>query len=80
MAVDMLTLFERRMSFPHPDARDRFARLVGIDHHISRLTKSLGLLVHPGGLKLWGHEFTPGAGQAHHQFGPDAAAACHPRR
>ena len=61
MAVDMLTLFERRMSYPHPDARDRLARLVGIDHHISRLTKSLGLLVHPGGLKLWGHEFHPGA-------------------
>ncbi|HLO20336.1 MAG TPA: ATP-binding protein [Sphingomicrobium sp.] len=61
MAIDMLTLFERRMSYPHPDARDRLARLVGIDHHISRLTKSLGLLVHPGGLKLWGHEFHPGA-------------------
>jgi len=61
MAVDMLTLFERRLSYPHPDARDRLARLVGLDHHISRLTKSLGLLVHPGGLKLWGHEFHPGA-------------------
>jgi len=61
MAVDMMTLFERRLSYPHPDARDRLARLVGLDHHISRLTKSLGLLVHPGGLKLWGHEFHPGA-------------------
>ena len=61
MAIDMLTLFERRMSYPHPDARDRLARLVGLDHHISRLTKSLGLLVHPGGLKLWGKEFHPAA-------------------
>ena len=61
MNVDMMTLFERRMSYPHPDARDRLARLVGLDDHIRRLTKSLGLLVHPGGLKMWGHEFHPGA-------------------
>ena len=61
MAVDMMTLFERRMSYPHPDARDRLARLVGLDAYIERLTKSLGLLVHPGGLKMWGHEFHPGA-------------------
>lgn len=61
MIVDVNTLFERRMSYPHPDARDRLERLVGLDDHISRLTKSLGLLVHPGGLKLWGHEFHPGA-------------------
>lgn len=61
MAVDMLTLFERRMSYPHPDARDRLARLVGLDDHISRLTKVLGLLVHPGGLKRWGDAHHPGA-------------------
>ena len=61
MIVDINTLFERRLSYPHPDARDRLERLVGLDDHIARLTKSLGLLVHPGGLKLWGHEFHPGA-------------------
>ena len=61
MAVDMMTLFERRMSYPHPEARDRLARLVGLDDKIDRLTKTLGLLVHPGGLRLWGNEFHPGA-------------------
>lgn len=61
MMIDVMTLFERRMSYPHPDARDRLERLVGLDDHISRLTKSLGLLVHPGGLRLWGSEFHPGA-------------------
>jgi AAA+ superfamily predicted ATPase len=61
MAVDMMTLFERRMSYPHPEARDRLARLVGLDDHISRLTKVLGLLVHPGGLRRWGDEHHPGA-------------------
>lgn len=61
IAVDMMTLFERRMSYPHPDAKARLERLVGLDDHIDRLTKSLGLLVHPGGLRLWGHEFHPGA-------------------
>ncbi len=61
MAVDMMTLFERRMSYPHPDARDRLARLVGLDDYIDRLTKVLGLLVHPRGLRMWGNEFHPGA-------------------
>lgn len=61
MAVDMMTLFERRMSYPHPDARDRLARLVGLDDHILKLTKVLGLLVHPGGLVEWGKAHHPGA-------------------
>lgn len=61
MAIDMMTLFERRMSYPHPDARDRLARLVGLDDHISRLTKVLGLLVHPAGLMRWGERHHPGA-------------------
>lgn len=61
MIVDINTLFERRLSYPHPDARDRLDRLVGLDDHIARLTKSLGLLVHPGGLRMWGHEFHPRA-------------------
>ena len=54
MAIDMMTLFERRMSYPHPDARDRLARLVGLDDHISRLTKVLGLM-------RWGERHHPGA-------------------
>ena len=61
MAVDMMTLFERRMSYPHPDAKARLERLVGLDDQIHRLTKSIGLMVHPGGLRLWGSEFHPGA-------------------
>jgi SpoVK/Ycf46/Vps4 family AAA+-type ATPase len=61
MQVDMMTLFERRMSYPHPEARDRLSRLVGLDDHIDRLTKSLGLLIHPSGLRMWGNEFHPGA-------------------
>lgn len=62
MAVDMMTLFERRMSYPHPDARDRLGRLVGLDDHISKLTKVLALLVHPAGLRHWGERYHPGAG------------------
>ena len=57
----MMTLFERRMSYPHPDARDRLARLVGLDDHMAKLTKVLALLVHPGGLTRWGEEHHPGA-------------------
>lgn len=61
MMVDMMTLFERRMSYPHPSARDRLDRLVGLDDHISRLTKVLALLVHPEGLMRWREEHHPGA-------------------
>jgi SpoVK/Ycf46/Vps4 family AAA+-type ATPase len=61
MIVDIMTLFERRMSYPHPEARDRLARLVGLDDQISRLTKVLALLVHPAGLVRWGEQHHPGA-------------------
>jgi AAA+ superfamily predicted ATPase len=49
------------MAFPHPDARARLARLVGLDDQISRLTKILGLLVHPIGLARWSQRHHPGA-------------------
>ena len=49
------------MSYPHPSARERLERLVGLDDHIDKLTKVLGLLVHPGGLRRWGEEHHPGA-------------------
>jgi SpoVK/Ycf46/Vps4 family AAA+-type ATPase len=59
--IDVSTLFERRLSYPHPAARERLDRLVGLDEQIAKLTKVLGLLVHPGGLKRWGEQFHPGA-------------------
>lgn len=61
IGVDMMTLFERRMSYPHPAARERLERLVGLDDYIDRLSKVLGLLVHPAGLKRWGEQHHPGA-------------------
>ena len=66
MAIEMMTLFEQRMSFPHPSARERLERLVGLDDHISKLTKVLGLLVHPGGLMRWSEKHHPDAGQLVH--------------
>jgi len=61
MIVDIASLFERRMSYPHPSARERLDRLVGLDEHKVRLSKALGLLVNPSGLKRWGDEHHPGA-------------------
>jgi hypothetical protein len=61
MIVDVQSLFERRLSYPHPTARERLGRLVGLDDHIAKLTKVLGLLVHPAGLKQWGEQHHPGA-------------------
>jgi AAA+ superfamily predicted ATPase len=59
--IDIATLFERRMAYPNPVARERFDRLVGLDSHKSKLTKVLALLVHPGGLRRWGERHHPGA-------------------
>jgi SpoVK/Ycf46/Vps4 family AAA+-type ATPase len=59
--IDVQTLFERRMAYPNPSARDRFDRLVGIDPHKDKLAKVLGLLVNPGGLVRWGDEHHPGS-------------------
>ena len=61
--IDMQSLFERKMAYPQPNARERLARLVGLDEHKEKLTKILALLVHPGGLMRWGDEHHPGARQ-----------------
>jgi AAA+ superfamily predicted ATPase len=59
--IDIETLFERRMAYPYPDARDRLARLVGIDEQKETLTKLLALLVNAGGLKRWKDQHHPDA-------------------
>lgn len=59
--IDIETLFERRMSYPFPDARDRLARLIGIDEQKQTLTKLLALLVNASGLKRWKEEHHPDA-------------------
>lgn len=55
-------LFEQRVVYPDPDARDRLNRLVGLDDHKARLSKILGLLVNPHGLERWAAEHHPEAG------------------
>ena len=59
--IDVATLFERRLAYPHPSARERLDRLVGIDQHKTTLAKILGLLVNPGGLVRWGDRHHPGS-------------------
>ncbi len=59
--IDVTSLFERRIAYPDPSARDRLGRLVGIDAQITKLTKVLALLVNPGGLVRWGERHHPGS-------------------
>ena len=59
--IDIETLFERRMAYPYPDARDRLDRLVGIDEQKETLTKLLALLVNAGGLRRWKDQHHPDA-------------------
>ncbi len=54
-------LFERRITYPDIEPRERLARLVGLDDQKSRLTKILALLVNPGGLADWAKRQHPGA-------------------
>jgi AAA+ superfamily predicted ATPase len=54
-------LFEHPLHFPDVSARERFERLVGLDEHKTRLSKILGLLVHPQGLAQWAKEHHAGA-------------------
>ncbi|MCH4538505.1 AAA family ATPase [Brucella gallinifaecis] len=53
------SVFERRISYPDFAARDRLARLVGLDDQISRITKVLGLLVNPTSLETWAKKNHP---------------------
>ena len=54
-------LFERRISFPDVDARERLDRLVGLGDHKVRLTKILSLLVSPTSLEAWARKYHPRA-------------------
>ena len=54
--IDPSRLFEERLVYPHPVARERLDRLVGLDEHKEKLAKILGLLVHPAGLQRWAAE------------------------
>ncbi len=54
-------LFEPRMTYPDPGAKERLDRLVGLEGHKSRLTKILALLVNPAGLEAWVKKHHPGA-------------------
>jgi len=60
--IDVDTLFERRIVYPQPTARDRLSRLVGIDRQRDTLTKILALLVNTRGLKRWSEQHHPEAG------------------
>jgi AAA+ superfamily predicted ATPase len=54
--IDPSKLFERKLLYPHPVARERLNRLVGLEGHKRRLTKILSLLVNPAGLRRWANE------------------------
>lgn len=46
-------LFERPLTLPDADARDRLGRLVGMDDKIKRLSNVLSVLINPAGLQRW---------------------------
>jgi SpoVK/Ycf46/Vps4 family AAA+-type ATPase len=54
-------LFEQAINYPDPDMQERLAKLVGLDAEKEHLTKTLGLLVNPEGLKKWVNQYHPKA-------------------
>jgi AAA+ superfamily predicted ATPase len=54
-------LFERRLTYPDADARERLNALVGLDDQKDRLAKVLGILVNPAGLEAWARKYHPDA-------------------
>ncbi|MDT8429407.1 MAG: AAA family ATPase [Pseudomonadales bacterium] len=56
-------LFEKRITYPDFEPKERLAALVGLDDQIERLQKILGLLINPAGLKAWGKKYHPEANQ-----------------
>ena len=46
-------LFDNRITLPDLPARDRLARLVGMDDEIESLAKLLGVLIYPSRLDKW---------------------------
>ena len=54
-------LFDRPITYPDVEARERLARLVGLDDHKARLAQILGLLINPAGLESWASRYHPGA-------------------
>ncbi|KAA6459587.1 AAA family ATPase [Acidobacteria bacterium AB60] len=54
-------LFERRITYPDFEPRERLDRLIGLDHYKLRLTKMLGLLVNPKHLRDWAAKHHPHA-------------------
>lgn len=56
-------LFDRRLTYPDPDHRERLLNLIGLDQKKERLTKILSLLVNPSGLRNWAEKYHPEANQ-----------------
>ena len=58
---DFDELFERRITYPDFETRERLASLVGLDSHKRRLQKILGLLVNPAKFESWIDSYHPDA-------------------
>lgn len=55
------SIFERPVTLPDPDARDRLHRLVGMQDKIQRLANVLAVLINPKGLEAWAKKNHPDA-------------------
>ncbi len=54
-------LFDRRLSFPDPEASRRLSRLVGVEEARNILKKNLATLINPAGVREWAERFHKGA-------------------
>lgn len=61
VAIAFEDVFDRAMTFPDVDARDRYGALVARDQQKERMLKALSVLVSPRSLVDWADQFHPDA-------------------
>lgn len=57
-------LFENVITYPDPDMKDRLDLLVGLDDYKNQISKLLGILINPDGIRKWQAKYHPEATQA----------------
>lgn len=60
-SISLNEIFEHTLSYPDIDAQERFNRLMGLDDKKNSLSKLLGAMINPLGVKNWINKYHPNA-------------------
>ena len=60
-SISLNEIFEHILNYPDIDAQERFNRLMGLDDKKNSLSKLLGAMINPLGVKNWINKYYPNA-------------------